>query len=118
MHQVDPRDALGQPVAEDARGPDDGLPVRRGQLAALDGLPEEVVVLDPDELRRIDRDVLVRRARGDVLVDRRDRLVHRQRVEGDPAHDRPHGAWCCQAHTLDGTSKRTLRTTRDRIVPV
>ncbi len=82
MHEVDARDALGERVAQQARGPDDALPVGVDQLAAGDDLTQPIVLLHRDELRRVDRHVLRVAARGDRVLDGGQRVLHVEPVDG------------------------------------
>src|SRR5207253_73810 len=78
LEEVDPGDALRDGLAEESRRPDDGLAVGRDELRPDDGRTEHLVLLDPDQLGRIQRAVLHRPALGNGPVDDRNRVVESQ----------------------------------------
>jgi len=68
-------------MPEEARRPDDRLAVREHELAPGDCVAQRGLLLEPNELRRVDRGVLDGAAVDDAVVDRRHRLGERQSVE-------------------------------------
>ena len=96
-HEVDAGHALGERVAEEARGPDDRLSVDADELAALDDVAQPRVVLERDDLGDVDRDVLRRLAGVDDLRAALDGRLHVETVDLAAEDPRP-VAWPRRSH--------------------
>src|SRR4051794_2022906 len=81
LHEVDPRDALGQRIAEELRRPYDRLTVSGHELATTDDFAELRVVLHSDELGGVDRDMLGKLTLRDQLLAASKRARHIQAVD-------------------------------------